>query len=721
MKSTIIILLSFLSLYGSSLYAALDLNDIVQGKFKDKHPAELVFMSDGESYLQLTDDRTQIVKYATRSNQSEILFDVQSARECKLKQIGGFILSPIDQKILVYDSAQYVWRRSFKANYYLYDIKRNLLEPLSAYPGLIQSPSFSPDGTIISFVREGNIYLKKLIFGTEIAITKDARKGQLTNGQTDWLYEEELGISSLMAWSANSQLLAYVKFNTSEVGRYHFNRFDGSTYATLDSVIYPKAGTANTRASLHIYSVDTKDTKPVALPIEADGYIARLVFAGSEQANRLMVFGLNRNQNRMDIYAIHPLAATSKTLYKEDSDSFIPLSNIYNARFYNDNFALLCSQDGYNHLYWYTLGGVLVKRITQGSFEVTDLLGYSAEQGLFYFQSNEANSTQRELYSVGLKGDKPKRISRKAGWNIGAFSPDMRYFMLSHSSTTHPTVASLFDAKGKLIRVLEDNKTIVEALKDTKYPAKEAKIITTPEGVKLNSWIIKPTNFNDKNRYPTIFYSYNGPESQSVKDQWSLGFDQYLAEQGFVVVLVDTRGTAGKGRSFGSASYKRLGQVEAADLIAAAKFMQKQNYVDPNRIGLWGWSYGAYTTIMTLSTQKGDTFKAGVAVAPVTDWKWYDTAYTERYMLRPQENPTGYQSASLLPLASQLKGKLLLVHPTSDDNVHVQHSMEYAKALIESGKDFDMFLYPNQNHSITDPAYRLHLYQKITRFFKQSL
>ena len=480
---------------------------------------------------------------------------------------------------------------------------------------------------------------------------------------------------------------------------------------------YPKTGEANSKVSVHTFDIKSKVTRKMQVPLDADGYIPRIRF--TQDPNKLAIITLNRHQNRLDMYFGDPRSTVCKQVLRDESDAYIKEGVFDNIIFYPENFSFVSEKSGYNHLYWYSMGGNLIKQVTSGNYEVKEFLGWDADDNSFYYISNEESPLRQAVYQIDRKGKKTK-LSSQPGLNSAQFSTNMKYYMNRYSNLNTPTVITLNDNTGKVLSTLVTNDNLKQTLAKYSVPQKEFFTFKTGDGVSLNGWMMKPVNFSASKKYPVLLYQYSGPGSQQVLDTWSISWETYMASRGFIVVCVDGRGTGGRGADFEKCTYLNLGVKEAKDQVATAQYMGSQPYVDKNRIGIWGWSYGGYMTIMSMS-EGTPVFKAGVAVAAVTDWNYYDTIYGERFMRTPKENAEGYKGSSAFTRADKLHGNLLLVHGMADDNVHFQNCAEYAEHLVQLNKQFDMQLYTNRNHSIYGGNTRYHLYTKLTNFFEKNL
>jgi dipeptidyl-peptidase-4 len=712
---------------------ALDLKEITSGKFRAEGIQGVIPMADGEHYTQMNAEGTQIIKYSFRTGQQvEVVFDVAKARECNFKRFDGYTFSPDGSKILIRTETQPIYRHSYKAVHYLYTIKRNIVEKLSE-GGPQQSPVFSPDGNMVAFVRDNNIFLVKMLYGnSESQVTEDGKFNHVLNGIPDWVYEEEFSFATALEFSPDNTMLAFIRFDESEVASFSFPIFAGQaphysaleTYPGAYTYKYPKAGEANSKVSVHTFDIKSKVTRKMKLPLDPDGYIPRIRF--TQDAAKLAIMTLNRNQNRFDLYFADPRSTLCKLVLRDESPYYINESVFDNIMFYPQNFSFISEKDGYSHLYWYSMGGNLVKLVTKGKFEVKRFIGWDAATNTFYFESNEESPLRTAVYKTDKKGGRIK-LSEKAGTNSAIFSSNLKYFMNTYSSLQTPTVITLNDNTGKVLKTLVTNQKLKETLAQYQLPKKEFFTFRTSQGTELNGWMIKPADFNESKKYPVLLYQYSGPGSQEVVDKWGIGgdrggigWDAYMASKGYVIVCVDGRGTGGRGAEFAKCTYLNLGVKEAQDQVETAKHMAAQPYVDKSRIGIWGWSFGGYMTIMSMS-EGTPIFKAGAAVAAVTDWRFYDTVYVERFMRTPQQNAEGYKAGSAFTRAANLNGRLLLVHGMADDNVHFQNCAEYSECLVQADKQFDMQVYTNRNHGIYGGNTRYHLFTRLTEFFLNNL
>ena len=709
------------------------LQDVANGTYRAQSIQGLKPMLDGEHYTQISKDHKRIVKYSFKTGKEvATIFDVATARNHKLKSFDDYIMSPDESLILIQTETKPIYRRSFTAVYYIYNVRNRTLEPLSNN-GPQQVPLFSPDSHQIAFVRNNNIYLIKLLFGnSESQVTKDGEYNKVLNGIPDWVYEEEFSYNRAFDFSADSKMIAYVRFDESQVPMYSFPWYKGmapektkyTTYPGSYDYKYPKAGVVNSKVSVHSFDIKSRVTRKMELPVDSDGYVPRIKF--TDDPEKLAIMTLNRHQNRFDLYMANPRSAICKVAIRDEAEQYIKEQAYSDITFYPEHIVMMSERDGYNHLYLYTIGGNLVKQITKGEFEVKDFLGWDQKANVFYYTSNEGSPLRTAVYKIDGKGKKTK-LSTRTGTNNALFSKNLNYYINTYSSAQTPTLITLNNNKGQEMVTLLDNKELKSKTAQLNMPTKEFFSFKTSEGVELNGWMMKPANFNPSKKYPVIMHQYSGPGSQQVLDKWGIGsfgdggmFEAVMCDKGYIMVCVDGRGTGGRGAAFEKCTYLSIGVKEATDQAEAAKYLSTLPYVDGSRIGIWGWSYGGYNTLMSMSEGSG-AFKAGVAIAAPTDWRFYDSVYTERFMCTPKENGDGYQASSAISRASKLKGKLLLIHGSADDNVHLQNFMEYSEALVQANIQFDTQIYTNRNHSIFGGNTRNHLMNRVANFFLQNL
>ena len=692
-------------------------------------------MNDGEHYMMIGGNGTCLVRYAFKTGEVvDTLFSVDNARGCDFKQFDGYIMSPAEDRILIQTKTQSIYRHSFTAEYYIYDVRNHTIVPLST-GGPQQVPSFSPDGKMVAFVRDNNLHLVKLMYNnSESQVTTDGKRNEVLNGIPDWVYEEEFTMNKCYEFSADSKMIAYVKSVESHVPSFSFTMYKGMAPSFEENALYPGAytykyplpGVDNSKVSVHTFDIKTKKTEKIDLRIDEEDYIPRIHFTSDPE--KLAIITLNRHQNRMDMYMANPRSTVCKLVLREESPTYINEATYQALHFYEGGFILQSQRSGYNHLYQYNLNGQLLRQFTKGEYEVTDFYGWDAKTGDLYFQSNEPSPLRRAIYHINKKGKKT-RLTPETGTSSATFSKNLQNFVHTHSDLSTPNVITIENVKGKVLKTLVDNKSLAETLNQPGMPTKEFFQFTTSNGDVLNGWMVKPAEDSESkiqnSKLPVIMYQYSGPGSQEVLDSWRSGFygglvwESFLAQQGYIVVCVDGRGTGSRGAKFKNCTYLELGLRESEDQIETAKYLATLPYVDGNRIGIWGWSFGGYNTLMAMTSGE-PVFKAGIAVAPPTHWKYYDTVYTERFMRTPQENEN-YEKTSPINRASNLNGSLLLMHGMADDNVHVRNSIEFSEALVQADKQFDMFYYTNRNHSIYGGNTRYHIFTKMLNFWNDKL
>lgn len=686
-------------------------------QFFAKTVSELTSMKDGERYTDVTETGILIYDYKTGNVLDTLVSDsVLRTANGGTFDFSEYALNDDETKILFTTGAESIYRHSFRAAYFVYDLKSKTLTPVSAN-GKQMYATFSPAGTKIAFVRDNNIFVKDLISGEEKQITTDGKKNLVINGATDWVYEEEFSFDCAYQWNVDGTCIAYYRFDESEVKEFTLTYYD-SLYPRLETYKYPKAGEKNSTVDLYIYNLTNNKKTRINTGSENDQYIPRIKW--TQDPNTLSYLRMNRHQNVCELYFTFASAGITQLVMKEENSSFIEINDDLTFLEDKKSFIWTSSKSGYNHIYLYSITGTLLKQITSGSWDVTKLCGYDEDSRTFYFVSTEVSPMDRQVYSIDMTGKK-KLLSPDKGHNAAGFSSTYKYFVNTHSDANDPYSCAVYSNDGKQIRVLQENKDVKENM--DKFNLSNSSFFTfkNDASVDLNGWMIKPPDFNPSKKYPVLVYVYGGPGVQTVNNAWgstNYFWHQMLAQKGYIVVSVDNRGTPGRGLDFANCIYKDMGKFEVDDQVALAKYLASQTFVDKDRIGVWGWSFGGYMTSL-LMTKGADYFKMGIAVAPVINWRYYDSIYTERYLQTPQENPKGYDDNSPINFAKLMKGKFLLVHGTTDDNVHFQNSMEFVKALTKEKKQFETFFYPNKNHGL--PGMRLHLYTMMTEFIEKNL
>lgn len=709
----------------------ISLDDVMRYRYSENGIYGIRPYMDGESFTTISDDRSKIERYSYATGQLvETLFDKNTARGEKIAAFGNYIISPNGKTILIETNRRAIYRRSYTAEYYIYDIHNNLLSKLSK-AGPQECPKYSPDGNVIGFVRDNNIFLVKLLFNNaESQVTKDGEYNKIINGKPDWVYEEEFEFNQAFDFSADSEMLAWIRFDESKVNTFSFPVYAGeaprnraySLYPGEYTFKYPKAGEKNSDVSVHTFDIKARVERKMELPLDSDGYVARIQFTGDK--DKLAILTQNRHQDRLDIYMANPRSTVCQLIVRDTPKYFVETNVYKNIDFSRDQFVLMSERDGYNHLYLYTINGTLVQQLTHGEKVVTDYYGTDENGTTFYYASTEGNPLEKYICKVDKKG-RETVITRNKGTNSAHFSKGCKYFVNEFSDINTPKITAVYNNTGKQLRVLEDNKELKDALANADWAQPELFSFTTREGVELNGWMLKPTTFDPSRKYPVLMYQYSGPGAQEVSNSFNNGFfgnlswEQRLVQKGYIVVCVDGRGTGGRGAEFQKCTYMTMGDKESKDQVETALYLRQLPYVDQEHIAIWGWSFGGFNTLMSMC-EGSDVFCCGVAVAPVTDWRFYDSVYTERYMRTPQENPTGYD-ISPLHRYQKLYGKLLLCHGMADDNVHFQNSAELIEKFVQQGTQFEMQFYTNRNHGISGGNTRKHLFTRIEEFLDKNM
>jgi dipeptidyl-peptidase-4 len=712
------------------------LEDIYKNrKFSSKGAGGFQSMNDGDHYCQLKKDSLNVFEYATGKLSGTLVTSKKlvPAGDTVAIPMGSFEFSDDETKILFATEDEPIYRRSSKANYYVYDLKTEKLYPLSKN-GKQRLATFSPDGTRIAFVRDNNIFIRDLSLGLfdaggkqsdgedgiEYQVTTDGKINEIINGATDWVYEEEFEFSKAFCWSPDGARIAFYRFDERKVKEYQLTYY-GDLYPEQYKYKYPKAGEDNSIINLYLYDLKSNKTIPIDIGSETDIYIPRIKW--TEDVNTLALYRLNRHQNKLDLLLIDASTGNSKVVYTEENKYYIEIND--HLHFFKNKQAFLLSseKDGYRHLYLYDITGKPIRQITKGSWDVIDLLGVDEARGLVYYSSAEPTPMDKTISAVSLDGKNILKLNKKTGGNSADFSKNFAWYVGRWSDINTPAYTAVYKANGEEIRMLQDNAKLKETMADYQFSKSEFFKFTTADGIELNGWMLKPPDFNPEKKYPVLFTIYGGPGSQTVNNSWGTvsSWNQLWAQRGFIVVSVDNRGTGGRGAEFKKCTYLQLGKYETLDQIEAAKYMGTLSYVDKSKIGMWGWSFGGYLTLSCL-TKGADYFSFGVAVASVTNWKYYDNIYTERFMRTPKENEAGYEENSPVNHAAKLKGKLLLICGMADDNVHPQNSYDMVTALVGADKQFESQFYPNSNHGIyTGKNTSFHLYRRMTDFILEIL
>ena len=675
-------------------------------------------MNDGIHYSSLNygDKNVYITEYSYETGDS--ISTIVDSKDLDGISFSDYSFSEDEKKVLLPTETESIYRYSSRSNYYVYDRETKTAQELSE--GKQRLAQFSPDASKVAFVKENNIFIKDITNNTELQVTFDGEINKIINGATDWVYEEEFAFDNGMQWNTSGNKIAYYRFNEEKVPEFSMDLFT-DLYPSQSQFKYPKAGETNSTVELFIYDLNSKKTTKANINVEEEFYIPRIKWTLDE--NILSVQRMNRHQNQLDFILVDAKDGSSQTIFTENDAAYIDVTD--NLTFLNDGkyFIWTSEKSGYNHIYLYNLKGKQVRQITKGNYDVTDFYGIDESNNTVYFASSERSPMHRDVYAVQLNGKNKKTLTNKIGTNSATFSTNYKYFINQYSNANSPYYFSLFDAKGNEVRMLKDNSNLNNSLAEYALSQKEFFNFKTTEGIDLNGWMMKPHNFDETKQYPVFMYLYGGPGSQQVTDSWggsNFLWYQMLTQQGYIVACVDNRGTGARGSEFKKCTYQQLGKLETEDQIEANRYLANLPYVDGSRIGIFGWSYGGYMSSLCL-LKGADEFKMAIAVAPVTNWRYYDTIYTERYMRTPQENASGYDDNSPINHVEKLKGKYLLVHGSADDNVHYQNTMEMTNALVNANKQFDLFIYPNKNHGIYGGYTRLHLFTKMTNFIKENL
>ncbi|QCK16733.1 S9 family peptidase [Mangrovivirga cuniculi] len=694
-------------------------------KFSPNGVYGINWMNDGRYYSKLvsSENGRQIVKSDILSD--KVVETIVDSKDLKLEDgntlnFSSYSFSADESKLLLQSNRESIYRRSYKAEYYLYDRETKQLLPLEKGEK-ISYATYSPNGEKVAYVKENNLYIFDISSEETTAITENGEFNKLIHGAADWVYEEEFGFAQAFKWSPDSESIAYLSFDEEDVKEYNMQKW-GPLYPEDYKFKYPKAGEKNSEISLSVYNVNSGNNTSIDLGEEKDIYIPRFYWTPNSD---LAFIRLNRHQNHMELMLAIDEGKT-KTILEETSDTYVDIEYTDELIFLanGEQFLKPSEKSGFKHIYLYDMEGNEIRQVTEGEWEVSTLYGYDENTKTLYFTSREVSPLENHLYSIKINGKKKKQLSEESGWHGANFSPDFEYYIANYSSVNHPGLYRLYKSgQNEPMAVLEDNKKL-QKVNEKYYQGKHSFFsFETPEGVKLNGYEILPADFDPDKKYPVLMYVYGGPGSQTVtnraggsRERWF----HYLAQQGYIVVSVDNRGTGGRGKDFKHVTYKNLGKYEVKDQIYAAKYLAKKEYVDESRIGIFGWSYGGYMASLCLFIGN-DVFNTAVAVAPVTTWRYYDTIYTERYLQRPQDNASGYDDNSPITHASKLKGNYLLIHGTADDNVHFQNAVDLQNELIKQGKQFDSFYYPGKNHGIYGGNTRLHLFEMITNYLNNNL
>ena len=720
-----------MSATGMAENGPLSLKSITGGEFYAHGIYGVNPLADGESYSQLVDGKRIVVSSFKTGEQTGVLFDADNTKgKVKVSRIDGYIMSPNQKNILLRTQTQSIYRHSTTAVYYIYNVQNRTLAPLSD-GGPQECPLWSPDGNMVGFVREGNLFLVKLLFdNAEVQITKDGKFNSIINGKADWVYEEEFVTNRSFDFNADATMLAWIRYDESQVPLFSFPMYKGmlpemkenAEYPGAYEYKYPIAGQPNSKVSVHTFDIKSRATREVKVPLEAEGYIPRIAF--SSDPDKLLILTQNRHQDNLQVWVANPRSTECRCIVTDEVKPYVADKTYTLFKTIKDGFILMSERSGFAHLYQYNLLGTLKREIGKGQDIITDFYGYDEKTGTYYYQAQDGGPLRTGVYKCDAKG-KVTSISTEPGQNSAIFSGNFQQLMLTHHSAATPPTYTLRNDKGKVQKTLQDNAALKQKIDGMNLAKIEFFQFQTQDGVDLNGIMVKPADFDANKKYPVILFQYSGPGSQQVLDSWYAGncsaalLERYMAQEGFVSVIVDGRGTGGRGAEFEKQTYLKLGQLESHDQVETAIYLSKLPWVDAKHIGIWGWSFGGFNTLMSMSEGR-PVFYAGVAVAPPTSWRYYDTVYTERFMRTPKENQEGYD-CSPITRAKNLSGSLLIIHGLADDNVHFRNVAEYTEALVHADKDFRQLTYTNRNHSIYGGNTRNHLFRQLINHFKQSM
>jgi len=708
MKKILISLAIFSSV--SFFSQTITLDKIYSGYYRGKGISGISSLKNGENYVVIEPGGIAKYSYKTTKKDGNIVEG----------NFQSYIFNDDESKILLLKDSQPIYRHSFLGKFDVRDLKTGKTFSLNG-GNFVQEPTFSPDGTKVAFVADNNLFYQDLNSGNIVKITNDGKKNSILNGLADWVYEEEFGHARLYEWTKNSDAIVFVKSDETEVPEMYIPIYEKQLYPSEMRFKYPKAGEKNSVVSAQLYRLDNAKTIALNLANFKNYYIPNVYHTA--KADEIILITSERLQNASDVLKVNTKTGNVTKLFTESDKRWIDTDNV-TLEFLDDNsFIWGAERDGNRHLYWYDQNGKLKKQITKGDWEVTDYYGYNPKTNEVFIQTTQLGSINKVVSKVNIKTGKTTVISNNSGTNSANFSQNYNYFIETSSSAQKPYTYVLKDGNGKVLKELQNNEDQLKKLQADNLVTKEFFTIPNEAGDQMNAWIMKPKDFDPSKKYPLFMFQYSGPGSQQVTNSWDTGnglWFNHLVQQGYIVACVDGRGTGYKGTDFKKVTYMNLGKYEIEDQIAAAKWFGKQSYINKDRIGIFGWSFGGYMASLAL-TKGADVFKTGIAVAPVTNWRYYDSVYTERFMRTPQENPKGYDDNSPTSYAQLLKGKFLLIHGTADDNVHFQNSMEFSEALIQNKKQFEFMAYPDKNHGIFGGQTRPQLYQKMTNFILENL
>ena len=720
--TTYILFLGFLATSVLSAQDSITLEKIwAEYAYADRRVPGFNFMEDGQSYSRL--EKNAIVRYdlVAGKRQEDIFATSMLKSTSDLEgEIDSYTFYDNEQLIMLETDRESIYRRSSKAYYYMYDRRTKKLSPINEENKVMYATP-SPAGNMVAYVLENNLYCLDLQTNKVKQITSDGKTNEIINGSADWVYEEEFSFAQAFHWNADGTKIAFMRFDEREVPEFTMTNFRNELYPEYVTFKYPKVGEKNALVSVHIYDIKNTKTTDVKLNKSEEFYVPRIKWTDS--AGQLLLYKMNRHQNNLQLLLVDANSGSSRKIMEETSKYYIDITD--DIRFLRNGKEFIWSSEksGFNHLYLFGLDGKEKRQLTSGNYDVTNFYGIDEANKTLYYRAAEKNALEKQIYSIDLSGNNKKAVRNEAGTHSAQFSSTFDYYVDTHSTINTPPTYKVYDRNGQLVRTIEDNQKLRKT--QQQYGTQEVEFFDfkTKDGVTLNGYMIPPKDFDRSKEYPVFMYLYGGPGSQQVTDGWkgqNYWWFQMLSQQGYLIACVDNRGTGARGEEFKKQTYLNLGDLETQDQIEAAKYLGGLPYTDASRIGIFGWSYGGYMSSLCL-LKGNDVFKAAIAVAPVTNWRWYDTIYTERYMRTEDENPDGYADNSPVNFADRLKGNYLLVHGMGDDNVHWQNTVEMANALIKANKQFDTYYYPNRNHGIFGGNTRLHLYNKMTNFLLEKL
>ncbi|MBR4266763.1 MAG: S9 family peptidase [Bacteroidales bacterium] len=724
MKSLFIILFAIAANFAMAQNQQISLKEVLYGKFRPNSVYGIESMKNGLSYTVL--ENNSVVKYSYETGEKQgVVVDFTSLG---INRVQSYAFSENEDKILFFTGYEAIYRRSYLAKFYVYDLTSKECNPLSTEFEKQQLATFSPDGSKVAFVHENNLYVKTLSDDKIRQITTDGKKNFVLNGLPDWVYEEEFGFNKAFEFSNDGKYLAYIKFDETNVKEYTLQYYSAMTqnynpeanYPYNYTYKYPKAGEDNSVVSVHVYDFESGETKKADIGSDTDIYVPRIQWMSTK--NVLSIARLNRLQNKLNLLAFDVTKNTTTQFFELKDKKYIEEDCMSSITFLKDgnSFVIPTELDGYRNLYHYSTNGTLINKITSGKNEIVKLCGVDPDGKKVYFTGVGSNSTRTSVFVVDINGKNRKKITLREGSNDPEFSANFKYFINFYSNTTTPYYITVNNNKGKEIRVIEDNSDLKKTVETYGGIHKEMFAWKNSSGDSLNAYIIKPYDFDENKKYPVLVIGYNGPNYNMVNDDFDFDWTQVLAQKGYIVACTDTRGTGRKGAAFRKCTYGQLGNLETQDLVSFAKYLGNQKYIDSSRLGIWGWSYGGFMS-SSVMTRGAGAYKLGIAVAPVEDWEYYDNIYTERYMGLPQDNAEGYKNNSPLKYADKLQGKFLLIYGSCDDNVHPQNSMAFCEALVQADKEFELMQYTNKNHGIRGGNTSFHLYKKMIKFIEDNL